>query len=86
MLIAALAKFPLLTTTSGSEQSLWLLTKDHITMLSSDILPMDWLLAHGLFMKQALHKLSSHSLKYKGLILFSLTTDGRENLPVKDSV
>ena len=37
-------------------------------------------------MKHAFHKLSSHCLKHKGLILFLLRADGGENLPVKDSM
>lgn len=55
-------------------------------MLSSDILPMDQLWPMGsMVMKHALHKLSSHCLNCKGLILFLLTADGGENTPVKDS-
>lgn len=59
----------LLTTTSGSEYSLWLLTKDHLMMVSSDILPMDQLWPMGnMVMKHPFHKLSSHCLNCKDMI------------------
>lgn len=56
-------------------------------MLSSDILPMDQLWPMGsMVMKHSLHKLRSHCLNCKDLIIFLLTADGGENTAVKDSV